>query len=103
MPDKGLYAIYARDALYRSRIANEVCVALTSNRKCATTPGNVLLPSDVTGLPKDSVANLSQVVTLDKSDLTESWGAEEPSNKESAWLALRLVVAGDPRQGSPGR
>lgn len=62
------------DALNRSRIATVVCVAVTSNLKWATAPGNVLLPSDVTGLPKESVANVSQVVTLDKREFTERTG-----------------------------
>lgn len=49
------------DALNRSRIATVVCVALTSNLKWASAPGNVLRASSVTGLPKESVANVSQV------------------------------------------
>ena len=60
------------DALNRSRIATAVCVALTSNVKWASAPGNVLLSESATGLPKESVANISQMVTLDKSELTAS-------------------------------
>jgi mRNA interferase MazF len=59
------------NALNRSRIATVVCVPLTSNLKWADAPGNVLLPRDETGLPKDSVANVSLVVALDKEQLTE--------------------------------
>jgi mRNA interferase MazF len=62
------------DALNRSRIATVVCVPLTSNLKWATVPGNVLLSSSVTGLPRESVANVSQLVTLDRTDLTERTG-----------------------------
>ena len=62
------------DALNRSRIATVVCVPLTSNLTWADAAGNVLLPSDATGLSKDSVANVSQVLTLDKSVLTERVG-----------------------------
>ena len=62
------------DALNRSRIATVVCVPLTSNVKWADAPGNVLLPPSATGLPKESVANVSQVITLDKTDLTERTG-----------------------------
>ena len=62
------------DALNRSRIATVACVALTSNVKWATAPGNVLLAPSVTGLPKESVANVSHLVTLDKTDLTERTG-----------------------------
>lgn len=59
------------DALNRSRIATVVCVPLTSNLRWADAPGNVLLTARMTGLPKDSVANVSQVITLDKTLLTE--------------------------------
>jgi mRNA interferase MazF len=58
------------DALNQSRIATVVCVPLTSNLKWALAPGNVSLSARVTGLPKDSVANVSQIVSLDKELLT---------------------------------
>jgi mRNA interferase MazF len=75
------------DALNRSRIATAVCVALTSNVKWASAPGNVLLSESATGLPKESVANVSQIVTLDKSDLTVRVG-KLPKAK------LELVLSG---------
>ena len=62
------------DALNRSRIATVVCVPLTSNLRWAAAPGNVSLSASLTGLPKDSVANVSQVVTLDKDLLTDRVG-----------------------------
>lgn len=62
------------DTLNRSRISTVVCVSLTSNLKWAAAPGNVLLPAAATGLPKDSVANVSQIVTIDKTELTERVG-----------------------------
>ena len=62
------------DTLNRSRIATAVCVPLTSNLRWADAPGNVSLSSGVTGLPKDSVANVSQIVSLDKDRLTERLG-----------------------------
>lgn len=55
------------DTFNRSRIATIVCVPLTSNIRLAEAPGNVLLPANVTGLSKDSVANVSQIVTVDRS------------------------------------
>jgi mRNA interferase MazF len=64
-----------------------VCVALTSNLRWASAPGNVLLPANATGLPKESVANVSQLVTLDKADLTERTG-KLPKPK------LELVLSG---------
>jgi len=58
------------DALNRSRLATVVCVPLTSNLKWAGAPGNVALSARLTGLPKDSVANVSQIVSVDKVLLT---------------------------------
>jgi mRNA interferase MazF len=62
------------DALNVSRIGTVVCVPLTSNLRWSDAPGNVLLRSRATGLPKDSVANVSQIVTLDRELLTERAG-----------------------------
>jgi len=59
------------DALNRSKIATVVCVPLTSNLHWADAPGNVLLSARSTNLAKDSVANVSQIVALDKTLLTE--------------------------------
>jgi mRNA interferase MazF len=59
------------DALNQSRISTAICVPLTSNLKWALAPGNVSLSARVTGLPKDSVANVSQIISLDKSLLSE--------------------------------
>jgi mRNA interferase MazF len=59
------------DALNRSRIATVVCVPLTSNLQWANAPGNVALSPRLTGLPRDSVANVSQIVTLHRELLTE--------------------------------
>jgi mRNA interferase MazF len=59
------------NALNRSRIGTVVCVPLTSNVKWAEAPGNVLLPKSETGLPQDSVANVSLIVALDKQLLTD--------------------------------
>lgn len=75
------------DALNRSRIATVVCVPLTSNLKWADAPGNVVLDKRSTGLPKPSVANVSQIITLDRTDLTERVGSL-PGTK------LDLVLAG---------
>ena len=54
------------DHLNRSRIGTVVCVPLTSNVAWAEAPGNVLLLAAAAGLPKDSVANVSQIVALDR-------------------------------------
>ena len=62
------------DALNRSRISTVVCVPLTSNLGYAQAPGNVPLRPRHTGLPKDSVANVSQIIALDRTALTERTG-----------------------------
>lgn len=70
-----------------SQISTVVCVPLTSNLNWAEAPGNVRLSARTTGLPKDSVANVSQIVTLDKSSLTRRVG--KLSQKK-----IDLVLAG---------
>jgi len=62
------------DAFNRSRIATIVCVPLTSSLRWARAPGNVLLAAAATGLPKDSVANVSQIIALDRAALDERVG-----------------------------
>jgi mRNA interferase MazF len=62
------------DSLNRSALATVVCVILTSNLKWAAAPGNVPLSARETGLPKESVANVSAIMTLDKRMLTERVG-----------------------------
>lgn len=75
------------DAFNRSALRTAVCVTLTSNLRWAEAPGNVLLVARLTGLPRDSVANVSQVVTLDRSVLAERVG-KLPRTK------VDLVLAG---------
>ncbi len=75
------------DAFNRSRIATVVAVPLTSNVRWADAPGNVLLSAQSTGLPRDSVANVSQIVTIDRTLLTA------PVGKLSS-RQLQLVLAG---------
>jgi len=59
------------NALNRSRIGTIVCVPLTSNLAWAEAPGNTMLPARTSGLPKDSVANASQIVAIDRIFLRE--------------------------------
>lgn len=81
------------DAMNRSRIATVVCVPLSSNPRWAEAPGNALLSARTTGLPKDSVANVSQIVTLDKALLTERVG-KLPAAKVQLLLSGIDVVLG---------
>jgi len=75
------------DPLNKSRLATVVCVPLTSNLRLAAAPGNLLLRASTTGLRKDSVANVSQIVTLDRSLLGERVGRLSKSH-------LALIFAG---------
>ena len=80
------------DALNRSAIATVVCVPLTSNLKWADAPGNVLLKNRATGLPKDSVANVSQIVTLDRTTLTERTAKLSAAKLESLLSGIDVVL-----------
>jgi mRNA interferase MazF len=63
------------DTFTQSRIRTVIVVIITSNIELAKAPGNVLLPHDTTGLSRDSVVNVSQVLTVDKAFLTERIGS----------------------------
>ena len=80
------------DAFNRSRVATVVCVPLTSILKWADAPGNVELSAKSTGLAKDSVANVSQVVTLDRDVLTERVGRISKKQLELVFAGLDLVM-----------
>lgn len=80
------------EALNRSRIATTVCVPLTSNLRWADAPGNVLLTSRMTGLPKDSVANVSQIIALDKSVLTERAGRLSAAKTELVLSGIDVIL-----------
>ena len=81
------------NSLNRSRIATVVCVPLTSNLKWAKAPGNVMLSARATGLPKDSVANVSQIVTLDKNLLAEQVGRLSQSKLSLVLSGIDVVLA----------
>jgi len=80
------------DEFNKSRIGTVVAVALTSNLRLQAAPGNVLLSRRSTKLPRDSVANVSQVITLDKSFLTERVSALSAATMEAVGDGLRLVL-----------
>jgi mRNA interferase MazF len=81
------------DSFNRSRIGTVVCVAVTGNLRLAQAPGNVTLSSRMTGLGRESVANVSQIVTLDKSALVERTG-KLPDQKLALILDGMDVVLG---------
>jgi len=80
------------DAFNRSRIATVVCVPLTSNLRWAEAPGNVVLGARTTRLPKDSVANVSQLVALDRSTLQEHIVKLPPRRIEAILSGIDVVL-----------
>lgn len=84
--------VIQNDALNRSRIATVVCVPLTSNLVRAKAPGNVLLAASATGLGKDSVANVSQIVSLSKTDLTRRAGKLPRAKLELVLAGLDILI-----------
>jgi len=80
------------DAFNRSAIATVVSVPLTSNLRWAEAPGNVRLAARSTGLPRDSVANVSQVVALDRTILTERVGKLSRAKIELILAGLEVVL-----------
>lgn len=91
------------DSFNQSRIATVVCVLVTSNVRLANVPGNVLISARATGLPRDSVANVSQIVTLDKDVLTDHVGDVSRAQLRLILADIDLVlgrwVARQPRSG----
>lgn len=80
------------DALNRSALSTTVCVPLTGNTKWAAAPGNVLLSARVTGLPKDSVANVSQIVAIDRGLLRERVGKLSKAKLRSILEGIDVVL-----------
>ncbi len=80
------------DAINRSRIATVVCVPLTSKMKWAEAPGNLLLKAEVTGLSKDSVANVSLIVALDRGQLTERVGKLPPRHVSAMISGINTIL-----------
>lgn len=80
------------DAVNESRIATIVCVSLTSNLKWARAPGNVSLRADETGFDRDSVANVSSLVTLDKTVLTERMGRVSRRKLELVFAGIDVIL-----------
>ncbi|MEW6719703.1 MAG: type II toxin-antitoxin system PemK/MazF family toxin [Thermodesulfobacteriota bacterium] len=85
--------IIQSNAFNRSRIRTIVAVVLTSNLRLADAPGNVLIPATDSGLPKDSVANVSQIITLDRTFLTEKCGRMPARIMKAVDDGIRLVLS----------
>ncbi|NEN97441.1 MAG: type II toxin-antitoxin system PemK/MazF family toxin [Moorea sp. SIO3I7] len=80
------------DLFNQSPINTVIVVIITSNTQLAEAPGNVLLPSKVSGLSRDSVANVSQIFTVDKVFLTERIGSLPDYLQEEVDDGLRMVL-----------
>lgn len=80
------------DAFNRSLIQTVIVVAITTNVELAKAPGNVLLPTKATSLPHESVANVSQLITIDKSFLNERVGSLPLEVLEQVDAGLRMVL-----------
>jgi mRNA interferase MazF len=93
------YVIVQNNLLNRSRIGTVVVCSLTSNLKRAASPGNVLLRSGEANLTKRSVANVSQIYTLDRSQLGKRMGALSPERVREIVAGVAFVI--EPREPSP--
>ena len=80
------------DSFNASRINTVVVAVITTNQRLAAAPGNVALPKRASRLPKDSVVNVSQVITLDKQSLTEKAATLGPEHVAEVAAGLRLML-----------
>lgn len=85
--------IVQSDAFNRSRIRTVIAAVVTSNLRLAKAPGNVELSVKQSQLPKASVVNVSQIVTLDRSFLTERVGKIDEETTRAVEAGLRLVLS----------
>jgi mRNA interferase MazF len=85
--------IVQSDSFNKSRIQTVVVVAITSNLHLSDAPGNVFLKRSITGLKKDSVANVSQILTMDKRCLTERVSKISPTMMKQVSEGLNLVLS----------
>ncbi len=80
------------DSFNQSRIKTVICIALTSNLRLEEAPGNWLITKEESSLPKDSVANVSQIITIDKDMLQERVGRLSEPTLHSIEAGINLVL-----------
>jgi mRNA interferase MazF len=85
--------VISADSFNQSRISTVIAVVITSNLRLADAPGNVRISARGTGLSKPSVANVSQIVTVDKSFLTQRVGKLAPRLLAEVELGMRLALS----------
>lgn len=84
--------ILQAEAFNRSRLRTVVAVVVSSNTRLLDAPGNVLLPAKETGLSRDSVANVTQFVTIDRDYLEDRAGKVPPKTLARVETGIRLVL-----------
>ena len=84
--------IVQSDSFNRSRLRTVIAVVLTTNLRLVDAPGNVLVPAKSSGLPRDSVANVSQLITIDRDFLLENVGRIGGQLLKDLNRGLRLVL-----------
>lgn len=84
--------IIQSDAFNQSKINTILCALITSNIKLADAPGNVFLKKEYSNLPKESVINVSQIITLDKTFLSECVGAVNQQTIKKVEQGIKLVL-----------
>lgn len=84
--------IISADYCNSSRLATVLAAAMTSTTRLAAMPGNVFLPASATGLPRDSVVNVTALVTLDKHDLGDPAGTIPTTLMDDVERGLRRVL-----------
>jgi mRNA interferase MazF len=90
------HVVIQNNVFNASKINTVVVCALTSNLKRAKAPGNVLLKKGEGNLKKDSVVNISQIITVDKIDLVEKIGALSPLRVKQIIEGVNLLI--EPRE-----
>lgn len=85
-------AVVSSDRFNRSRLATVIVAAVTSNLRLAEAPGNFLLNKTGAGLPRDSVVNVSQLLSIDRSLLAEPIGELKSAHLRALDDGLRLVL-----------
>lgn len=85
--------IVQSDEFNRSRIQTVIVAAITSNLRLGAAPGNVSLGKRGAGLSRESVVNVSQLLTLDRRFLTEKAGRLPAAKLRELQDGLRLVLA----------
>jgi mRNA interferase MazF len=85
--------VVQNDHFNRSNINTVLGVVVTSNLALAAAPGNVLLRGQISGLHRDSLVNVSQIITVDRRFLTENVGTVDKQTMQRIDDGLRMVLA----------